>query len=334
MVLSSPSPAMWRPLPDKARKPRVIKDAAYYREWREKDKARKAENARPVADLEEVSATANNSVAPVASKPDAVAFEPAMSAPEVRFEAKRTESKPDGVEPAPIDIFRPPKRLPARSKGRWQTLPDWLREDVIAREVEFDTAFSRYDGLGNYALTAERNGTTLQAAFASYVQLEDEFRKDPIGGAVAAWMRLGFDPGAVVAEMFRRLDAAAQPQQPAAPAITEQCSPNSAPIRATSSPGPSEPIMRQLLASGQTKTLFEAYEAACTMSPIVQEVQMGRLRQNDLRRNVTPIDRARMAAKATVGAPSSGKREPAREAGQHESVEETVRAALRRQHGG
>jgi hypothetical protein len=34
-----------------------------------------------------------------------------------------------------------------------------------------------YDGLGNYAREAEKNGTTLQAAFAGYVALEKLARR-------------------------------------------------------------------------------------------------------------------------------------------------------------
>jgi hypothetical protein len=136
----------------------------------------------------------------------------------------------------------------------------------------------RYDGLGNYALQAEENGTTLQAVFASYAAFEAEFRKDPIAGAVAAWTRLGFNPELVLAELFRRVAQASQPPQPAAPVINEAMLAEFKADPRNEFAETVEPVMHQLIANGQAKTLFEAYEAACTMSPLIQEVQMNRLR--------------------------------------------------------
>jgi hypothetical protein len=58
---------------------------------------------------------------------------------------------------ASVDISRPPKRLPVRSKTIWQTIAPELSEDIILREQEFDRAFSRYGGLGQYAIEADHH---------------------------------------------------------------------------------------------------------------------------------------------------------------------------------
>jgi hypothetical protein len=85
--------------PAPAKKSRVAKDAAYYREWRAKDKARKAaEGAQPEEQPAGAIATANDSVAPVAavavnnvdpatSTPDPVAFQPALAVDRTQLQA-------------------------------------------------------------------------------------------------------------------------------------------------------------------------------------------------------------------------------------------------------
>jgi hypothetical protein len=57
-----------------------------------------------------------------------------------------------------------------------------MREDIVTREIEFDNAFKRYDGCGQFAIKAEKNGTTLWQALASYDALENLCQQDPCGG--------------------------------------------------------------------------------------------------------------------------------------------------------
>jgi hypothetical protein len=106
------------------------------------------------------------------------------------------ESTPD-PQVAPIDISRPPKRLPVRTKSIWQTLPEPVREDIILREQEFDNAFKRYDGLGLYVIEAEKHGTSLQAALKSYAWLESVCRQDPCAGVDAMAQILSWNPKAL-----------------------------------------------------------------------------------------------------------------------------------------
>jgi hypothetical protein len=147
----------------KVRPTKPKRDPAYYREWRAKDKARK-----------EIAQT----------------------------EVKAAQSEPAPVqpatEPATRDLSRPPRRLQTRTKERWQTLSTELKEDIWAREENFDKAFKRYDGLGKYAIEAEKNGRTLAddvgnwlTVVNDFVALQEAMRADPIGTTLAVWERLG-----------------------------------------------------------------------------------------------------------------------------------------------
>jgi hypothetical protein len=143
------------------------------------------------ADTERVSDADPEPIAePVAEPPEPVAAELEPVALKPAESPLLEECQPQPAHPAhdeeqssnapSIDISRPPKRLPVRTKGRWQTLPEWLREDIIAREEEFDSAFKRYDGLGQYTLEAEKNHTTLANAIRDYAEIEGKFRTDPL----------------------------------------------------------------------------------------------------------------------------------------------------------
>ena len=192
--------------------------AEYYREWRAKryNKSNAKEEVAqpkeivapepgPVADVAEAVAP----VAPVADNPDPTQPNDNHDAtiytedgkPYVRatFGGKsEPESSP------PIDISRPPKRLAARTKGIWQTLPEQLREDIVAREVEFDKTLKRFAGCGQFASEAEKNGTTLCQGLTSLVAMENKFRSSPIEAPMYVWNALGHDPNAMASQFVAR----------------------------------------------------------------------------------------------------------------------------------
>src|SRR5881396_1042683 len=139
---------------------------------------------------------------------------------------KASEDKPEepkeavAPEEGKPDISRPPRRLPLRMKHTWMSLPEQAREDIVAREQEFDKAFKRYDGLGQFAMKAEQNGTTLHQAVASYHQMETLMRQNPIQGAMAVWQATGHNPQAVlqaIAQQMGQPPEGQQPQQPQTP---------------------------------------------------------------------------------------------------------------------
>lgn len=123
------------------------------------------------------------------------------AAPETDRPLEDKPEEPEEVvqpETGKPDITRPPRRLPLRTRAAWLQLPEAAREDIILREQEFDKAFKRYDGLGQFANKAEQNGTTLHQAVASYHQMETMMRQNPIDGAIAVWRATGHDPAQVL----------------------------------------------------------------------------------------------------------------------------------------
>ena len=269
-------------------------------------------------------------------------------------------------EPGKPDISRPPRRLPIRTKGVWQTLPETVREDIWAREQEYDTAFKRYDGLGNYVMQAEKNGTSLPAAIADYYAMETALRRDPIDGALSVWQRMGYNPQAVVQEIIRRAggqsDGQTAPMQaPMPPGLTRQemeiefaRRDNMAkieafendpkhiylePLNPMGEQGPIRAAMIHFLSPAGpdnkplAKTLEDAYDMALRVHPEIAKLN-GSAGSSSQAQKTAAVHQSRAAAKAIGGAPSQGSN-----AGQkspvdgNQSVFDTVRAAVARQRG-
>src|SRR6266550_6895684 len=97
-------------------------------------------------------------------------------------------------EVAKPDISRPPKRAGLGVKQQWLAIPEHAREAIWEREQTIDTALKRYDGLGQFAIKAEQNGTTLAQAMRSYNQMEQAIRADPVRGVAQTLQAIGYDP--------------------------------------------------------------------------------------------------------------------------------------------
>jgi hypothetical protein len=180
------------------------------------------------------------------------------------------------------------------------------------REQEFDNAFKRYDGLGAFAIKAEKNGTTLWKALASYEALEGLCARDPCAGIDAQAQIFGWNPRAV-AHAYAARHGVIEPPPPA-PEPAAAPDPEAV-VNATIAAFRADPrnefmaivenAMRELLLSGQVQSLHEAYDQACMESPHVMEIKMARNRQPNVNpyRN-TAVQQSRAAAKAIGGAPS------------------------------
>jgi hypothetical protein len=286
--------------------------------------------------------------------------EPQEDSKEAKPEPSKQEEKPAEPEEKDhkLDISRPPRRLANRTKGVWQTLSPELREDIVAREAEFDNALKRYDGLGAFAVKAERNGTTLQAAIRDFDQMEQALRQDPIAGAMAVWNRMGYPVNQVIQEFLRR--ATGQPSQQQAPpqqvqgltyehlqqeltrrdianqAKTFEADPRHQFLEPVIEGVPDEqqpPVRRTmigLLKSGLANGYENAYNQACRLLELTKDGV-----SPEQARKTAAANQARAAGKATVGAPSqeSSARRQAPDSGKDESVLDTVRAAVARQRG-
>ncbi|TPV98756.1 MAG: hypothetical protein USCAAHI_01788 [Beijerinckiaceae bacterium] len=235
--------------------------------------------------------------------------------------------------------------MPARTKGVWQTLPPELREDIWAREIEFDTAFKRYDGLGPFAIEAAKNGTNLVSAFRSYVDLENRIRRDPLDAIHALGIMFRWDMRAFAYAVGVRYGIIEPPAPTPAPdpveAVREEVTAQQ--IADFKNDPRNEffdlvrPRMSELISSGDAKSLGEAYLRSCEESLHVQEILMARKRQqlpvNPYQRNSTAVQQSKAANKAIGGAPSTDvrPRPPSSSAG---STYDDVRLAVERQRRG
>jgi hypothetical protein len=288
----------------------------------------------------------------------------AETEPEHTGAVDKLEEQPD---PNKADISRPPRRLPIRTKGIWQTLPETVREDIWAREKEYDTAFKRYDGLGTFVMAAEKNGTNLPAALADYSAMETALRRDPIEGALAVWQRMGYNPQAVVQELVRRAGGQSdgQPTQsmqaPMPPGLTRQememefsRRENMAkieafendpkhiylePLNPMGEQGPIRSAMIHFLtpAGPGTKplanSLEDAYDMALRVHPEIARPN-GQGSSSVQAQKTAAVNQSRAAAKAIGGAPSHGSNVGQKSPDDgNQSVFDTVRAAVARQRG-
>jgi hypothetical protein len=273
---------------------------------------------------------------------------------EEKEHAESVEAVDKSGDEEKADISRPPKRLPIRTKGIWQTLSEPLREDIIAREVDFDKAFKRYDGLGPFAMEAEKNGTNLVSAFRSYVDLEDKCRKDPLAGIETLANTLNWNQKALAYAMAAKhgivtIPQAEQPKQEGMPTKAELL----AEVRAereqerineqieTFKEDPRNiyfedvrPEMARLVTSGLATSLKDAYDKACRLHPEIARLNGSAAAETGQASKAAAASQARKQAKAIGGAPSHGSnagRETPDDGNQ--SVFDTVRAAVNRQRG-
>jgi hypothetical protein len=275
------------------------------------------------------------------------------------------EEKPEEQEAAPEepkrpDISRPPRRLPVRTKERWQTYPPELREDIWAREEEFNNAFKQYDGLGNFVRACHQVGRPASDVANDYMSVEAKFRSDPIEGIIYTLQRTGHNPEMVIEEIVRRVEAARNGQQVPRPqpqpqptgltradinaAIEER--ENQAKISAfEEDPGNIhlEPVgyngeigrirktMVAFLKEGVASDLKDAYDKACRAYGLAP---YGNGAASPEKKSAA-VDRSRAAAKAIGGAPAYNSNAQAKTPNDGNlSVYDTVRAAVERQQRG
>jgi hypothetical protein len=243
------------------------------------------------------------------------------------------------------DIGRPPKRLPIRLKNNWLSLAEPVREDIVAREAEVEKSFKRYEGLGNYAIEAEKNGRTIAAAVTDYAQVETKFRSDPIEAPMYVWARLGLDPAAMATAFADRFlpDAPKQAYEAGRLAGFEEGR-IAGSIQQFAVTHSDFELYRQKMAALQaadpSQTLEQLYDAAKWADPLAREQEIAmrvKMTPNQLRNNgqtrFTQAERSRMAGKATLGSPSTSS-VPQRKFESAGDAWDDVRASVARQKGG
>jgi hypothetical protein len=106
---------------------------------------------------------------------------------------------------APIS---PPVSWSIPAKGKWNALPQEVRDAIAKRETEVSSGFKEYEGLKPFAERARQSNTTLPQALAAYVGIEDMINRDMPGGLlhIMANARLTqHEAGQVVAQLAQRL---------------------------------------------------------------------------------------------------------------------------------
>lgn len=257
------------------------------------------------------------------------------------------------------DVTKPPRRMPVRTKAGWERLPYDLREDIIMREEEFDKSFKKYDGLGNFAMEAERNGTSLSAAVADYSAVEGALRKDPRAGLDFVAQKMNWNPKALayayavhhgIISPAEGDQSSSQPQQ-APPSNGFDPSATRAEVEKMLAQRDADsqikefadnpkntyytnvkPAMAALLNSGEAMTLQDAYDQACWKSSEIRPFLIsGKAAQPDP--NIAAANRARAANKAVGGPPAHGSNAPAKPRDSTLSIHDAVKSALARQRG-
>lgn len=280
-------------------------------------------------------------------------------------EPQVAEEKPDeAVRKTAPDITHPPKRLPVRTKGIWRTLPSDLREDIILREEEFDKSFKRYDGLGQYAIEAERNGTSLTAAVADYAAVETACRRDALAGVDLLSQKMGWNQKALAYALAVRHGVMEAPSKGAQAAPTaeraqavdpketvksimqeeraeaaikafrenpkniyfEDVKDDMAAICQTNRVGKPEEV-------GYDTVLRQAYEEALWRNAEIRPFLINGNAAKPAEAKTAAANRARAAAKAVGGPPAHGSNAHEKPRDSNLSLMDTIKASLAKQRG-
>lgn len=101
--------------------------------------------------------------------------------------------------------------------------PPEVQAAIVERETEMARGVERFKGLAEFADRAEKSGTNLPTAVASYVAIEDMLASDFVGGIKEICRNFGIEPGVLAARIGGAPAAQgpsaqveAQPAQPAA----------------------------------------------------------------------------------------------------------------------
>lgn len=287
--------------------------------------------------------------------------------------AVKTEPKPDvpaEVEaPKPEDdgkpALRPPPGWSPSAKVAFDKLPPEVQQAVANREEEVNKGFAKfqeYKPIDRFMEMAKHSGTTLDKALENYVGIENDLRRDFIGGISRICQNQGISPVALANQILARNGAApseVQPgEQPEArqqapgvdPAIMQKISALETYIQKQQESGVQTEIQRfasdpkhtffenvkadmgKLISSGQAEDLEDAYDKACWANKEIRALLIKQQAPVVPTANAADaVQKAKAAAKATGGAPAAGfKPNAAPEGG---SIRDTIRAAVNAQRG-
>jgi hypothetical protein len=263
-----------------------------------------------------------------------------------------------------LNIARAPGSLSPATKANWQTLPEYVRQDIIRREQQVSEGFKRYEGLAAFAEAAQRNGGTLRDALEQYTSVEALLEKDFPSGISDLCRRYGVDERALaidIAKKYNLIQGQApnlanmprpQPQQfdpdelirrvkDETIAEFQQRQSQESALTAIQQFA-ADPkhlyfqnvavLMGQLMEGGHAATLEDAYDMACRadrhVAPLYMKAQQDAEAAKRQDEQAALAIKAKQANRATVGSPPAGPR-PAAQVPDGLSVRQNIEHAVR-----
>jgi hypothetical protein len=130
-----------------------------------------------------------------------VAEAPVEAAPEIEAPVAAPEAAPTLSEPVGA-----PTRFSAEAKAAWATTPPAVQAEIGRAFSEMEKGIgeyrARFEPLRQYDDMARQQGTTLAAAMANYVGLEDALRQNPLQGLDRVCQNLGLSLRDVAAHVM------------------------------------------------------------------------------------------------------------------------------------
>jgi hypothetical protein len=236
-------------------------------------------------------------------------------------------------------------------------------EEVSKGFAEHLPKIEKYKAVEKYVEMAEKSGTTLDKALDKYVGLENLLRRDAFQGIEQVLQNMGINPIHFAQAYLNRASAGDQKPQTSSPPFADQKAtgwgsgtdqkvwdPQSIIQQATAAVRQEleekrvqeeisrlandpkyrffenvRPRMAQLVQAGLAVGFDDAYDKACKLDPEISQLLNGQQNQGNSKRDA--VDRARSAAKATLGA-RSAQPAPGLQIKKGDSLRSTVRAAF------
>jgi hypothetical protein len=260
------------------------------------------------------------------------------------LEQQPPETQPQEAQPSvPTATADPPPWWSPTNKSEWSKLPETIRQSIrqdnARREAEVAKGFEEYKAIANefkplepFIDMAKRTGTTLPEAIQRYVAAEQLLERDPISGLKWLMQNYNIDPRQL---MDGAPPAAGQPTQPQVMDLRPYLQPfaeklnyleqtvignEQAKINSeigtffddTKAHPYAENVadqMATLLKSGVTKSLQDAYDAACWNDPEIRGLlinQQFTAKTADQAAKAKQVaNQARLAGQSITGGPAA-----------------------------
>ena len=140
--------------------------------------------------------------------PKAVEDKTTAEQPQDQVAAKTDAPAPVDAVPEPTtDALRPPPGWSPAAKVAFANAPPEIQQAVAKREQEVNAGFAKlaeYKPIERYAEMAKQSGTTLDRALESYIGIENELKRDFIGGVSRICQNQGIHPVALANQILAR----------------------------------------------------------------------------------------------------------------------------------